>query len=197
MATMSLLGLYQYNGNLFDGLKLPEGVDRETLINNLLSETAEFEVIYPNAEFMAHMIAVWSAKELHVWEKLEKTLHFNYDPISNYDRTEEWTDENTGTVRNSANSCGGSSGTDTKKVAGYNSETLVTAEGSTSEVNSTLESRVEAEKNDNGKRSGRIFGNIGVTTTQQMIEEERRVSEFNISDYIIASFKRRFCLLVY
>ena len=195
--TLSLLGLYQYNGKLFDGLKLPEGVDRETVINNLLAETAEFEMLYPDAKFMAHMIAVWSAKELPIWEKLENTLHYNYDPISNYDKTEEWTDENKGTVRNTANSNGGTSGTDTKKVAGYNSETLVTSEGSTSEVNSTLESTVEAEKNDNGKRSGHVFGNIGVTTTQKMIEEERRVSQFNISDYIIDSFKRRFCLLVY
>ena len=197
MSTMSLLGLYQYNTNLFNGLKLPEGVDREIVINNLLAETAEFEVLYPDAEFMANMIAAWSAKELPIWEKLEKTLYYNYDPISNYDRTEEWTDENTGTVRNSANGNSGTSGTDTKKVAGYNSENLVTAESSTSEVNSTLESRVEAEKNDNGRRSGHIFGNIGVTTTQKMIEEERHVSQFNISDYIINSFKRRFCLLLY
>lgn len=195
--TLSLLGLYQYNKSVFDGFKLPEGVDREMLINNLLAETAEFEVIYPNAEFMANMIAVWSQKELPVWEKLEKTLHYKYDPISNYDRTEEWTDVNSGTVRNSSNSNGKSAGADTKKVAGYNSETLVTAEGTSTEVNSSIESRVEAEKNDNGKRSGHVFGNIGVTTTQQMIDAERRVSEFNISDYIIDSFKRRFCLLVY
>ena len=154
-------------------------------------------MLYPDAEFMEHMIAVWSAKELSVWEKLEKTLHYNYDPISNYDRTEEWTDENMGTVRNSANSNGRTTGTDTKKVAGFNSENLVSAEGTTSEINSGLESRVEAEKNDNSKRSGHIFGNIGVTTTQKMIEEERSVSQFNISDYIIDSFKRRFCLLVY
>ena len=195
--TLSLLGLYQYHNHIFDGLRLPEGVDRETLINNMLAETAELEIIYPDPEFLANMIAVWSAKNLPVWEKLENTLHYVYDPISNYDRTEEWADENTGTVRNRANSKSGTIGTDTKKVAGFNSENLVSAEGTTSEVNSTLESGIEAEKNDNGKRSGHIFGNIGVTTTQQMIEEERRVSEFNIYDYIIDSFKRRFCLLVY
>ena len=40
-------------------------------------------------------------------------------------------------------------------------------------------------------------GNIGVTTTQQMINEEREVDKFNLMDYIIDSFKKRFCLLVY
>lgn len=40
-------------------------------------------------------------------------------------------------------------------------------------------------------------GNIGVTTTQQMINEEREVDKFNLMDYIIDRFKQRFCLLVY
>lgn len=40
-------------------------------------------------------------------------------------------------------------------------------------------------------------GNIGVTTTQQMIEAERQLVKFNIYDYIIDSFKQRFCQLLY
>lgn len=40
-------------------------------------------------------------------------------------------------------------------------------------------------------------GNIGVTTTQQMIEAERQLVKFNIYDLIIDSFKQRFCLLLY
>lgn len=163
--TLSLLGLYQYNDQLFDGLRLPSGVNKETLVDNLLAETAEFEIIYPDPEFMANMIAVWSEKELPVWEKLENTLHYDYDPISNYDRHEEST--------NTGESLG--------KVAGYNASDLVNSSGASTDV----------------KRAARMWGNIGVTTTQQMIEEERRVSQFNISDYIIESFKRRFCLLVY
>lgn len=40
-------------------------------------------------------------------------------------------------------------------------------------------------------------GNIGVTTTQQMIEAEREIVKLNIYQYIIDDFKARFCLLVY
>ena len=43
----------------------------------------------------------------------------------------------------------------------------------------------------------RRTGNIGVTTTQKMIAEQREVAEFNIIDYITESFKNRFCLLIY
>ena len=162
---LSLLGLYQYNERLFDGLRLPKGVNKDTFVDNLLAETAEFEILYPEPEFMANMIAVWSEKELPVWEKLEETLHYDYDPISNYDRHEEST--------NIGESLG--------KVAGYNASDLVNSSGASTDV----------------KRTARMWGNIGVTTTQQMIEEERRISQFNISDYIIDRFKRRFCLMIY
>lgn len=170
---MSLLGLYNYNPDIFRGLQLPESVDKEKLVNNLLAECAEFEVLYPDADFFAFMVEVWSKKELPVWEKLYNTTNYEYDPISNYDRREEWEDK------------GNSSGNSTGKVAGFNSEELVNANGA--------ETSVENKSN----RTGRIHGNIGVTTTQQMIEEERRVVKFNLTDYIIDSFKRRFCLLIY
>lgn len=163
--TLSLLGLYQYNEQLFDGLRLPSGVNKDTFVNNLLVETAEFEILYPDPEFMANMIAIWSSKELPVWEELEKTRHYDYDPISNYDRNEEST--------NIGESLG--------KVAGYNATDLVNSSGASTDV----------------KRRARMWGNIGVTTTQQMINEQREVVKFNISDYIIDSFKRRFCLLIY
>ena len=45
--------------------------------------------------------------------------------------------------------------------------------------------------------AARMFGNIGVMSTQQMIEQERKVSQFNVIDYIIDSFKKRFCILIY
>lgn len=165
LGTLSLLGLYQYNDQLFDGLRIPDGVDKDTLVQNLLAETAEFEILYPDPEFMANMISVWSAKELPVWEELEKTRHYEYDPISNYDRNEEST--------NTGESLG--------KVAGYNATDLVNSSGASTDV----------------KRKARMWGNIGVTTTQQMINEQREVVKFNISDYIIESFIKRFCLLVY
>ena len=40
-------------------------------------------------------------------------------------------------------------------------------------------------------------GNIGVTTTQAMIREQREIVQFNLYEYITNSFKRQFCLMVY
>lgn len=47
------------------------------------------------------------------------------------------------------------------------------------------------------ERTLRRSGNIGVTTTQHMIAEEREIAIFNMVDTIIKDFKMRFVLSVY
>ena len=47
-------------------------------------------------------------------------------------------------------------------------------------------------------RNNHTSGNIGVTTSQQMLEQEIEVSaKLNVIKMIVESFKERFCLLVY
>lgn len=43
----------------------------------------------------------------------------------------------------------------------------------------------------------RVHGNIGVTSAQQMIMQEREVAEFCMVDYIVNDFISRFCVMVY
>ena len=102
-----------------------------------------------------------------------------------------------------------------EEVAGFNSEDLndskadTTTYGSKSESDNTTTTDQEGTdkgtssniKTDSGTvtngRESNFKGNIGVTTTQQMIQQQRDVVEFNIYDYIIGSFKRRFCLMLW
>ena len=54
------------------------------------------------------------------------------------------------------------------------------------------------EDSTSNSHTSRIRGNIGVTTSQQMLEQELEVApKLNITNYIVDSFKNRFCLLVY
>ena len=169
-ATMSLLGLYNWDDTILDGLIVPVGVDRSAVISNLLRECAELEILYPQPEALKFFVTEWAKERLPVWNRLEATLHYDYDPISNYDRKEEWEDE--------------SSGESEAMTAGYNSSGSDVPEAKSSATGKA-------------KRSGRAYGNIGVTTTQQMIEEERRVADFDMVQIIIQEFKKTFCLLVY
>lgn len=219
--TLSLLGLYTHDDTLFDNLVLPNGIDRENLIDNLLAETAELEILYPNYSFMKAMIGVWSKKELPIWEKQYATTQLDYNPIENYDRQESWTTSENGnrmnTTEGESTFTGSTEGTDSGSMSGeenhsksaYNSSTFTPTEKTarTQEETHTAEQTSDSTTSTSGKtneqntvnstHTSRTHGNIGVTTSQQMIEEERRVVEFNIIDYIVDSFKRRFCLLIY
>ena len=122
-ATVSLLGLKRLNEGILGELVVPEGVDIELVKDNLLAETAELEVIYPDAVFMQAMIGRWSAKELPVWDRLYKTTLLEYNPIENYDLNEKWTeDENT--TKNLDSEATGSSDTETDGNSKRDSETI-------------------------------------------------------------------------
>jgi hypothetical protein len=220
-AILSILGLYQYNPDIFNLFKLPDGVSLDTVRDNILMELAELELLYPSGTFMKTAIGIWSTKQLPVWEKLYATTNLEYNPIHNYDRTEEWTEKETGNRNESRTqsqeSSGESSGTvqnsgeDTVKsdVSAFNetsytpkelqTTTLGTENTSRGTAKQTTDITDDTDENSirNNSRTGRAFGNIGVTTTQQMIEAERNVVKFNIVDYIVEDFKKRFCLLIY
>ena len=228
-ATVSLLGLKRLNDGILGELVVPDGVDVELVKDNLLAETAELEVIYPDAMFMQAMIGRWSAKELPIWERLYKTTLLEYNPIENYDRMEEWT-EAEDTKKNTEADATGTSRTDTdgtstrqsntdgvindqKYVSAYNEVEFTPTERDnntqnekneseqkdvgTVSVKTSAENTTDETGNRNLLRKGRAHGNIGVTTSQQMIEAERDVALYNIIDVIINSFKNRFCLQVY
>ena len=213
-ATLSILGLYQYDDTIFDDISLPTSVDENILIPNLLAECAELELIYPDWDFMKMMIDAWSEKELPTWERIAELAALEYNPIENYDRREDAVDtENrkrdtnrTDTIENTSN--GNSvNNTDTlNRVAGFNTPALGVKDKSTtgnvSTVNNSGESKqsvIEGETDNSGRtHSSRIHGNIGVTTPAQMITSEMELApQLNVINYIIKSFKQRFCLLVY
>ena len=224
-ATLSILGLYQREPTLFDELELPGSMNKDVLIDNILYEAAPLEAYYPDPNFMKFMIGRWSFMNQSVWQKLYDTTVLEYNPIFNYDRTEEWSENEqmldkrtlTGTEMETStdNSSGEikSSGTIKSElnVSGYNESSYVPRE-QTIETPDTLTSNtsetdriVSIDKNDTENmdrkrdniRTGRAFGNIGVTTTQQMIQQERETVLFNMYKVITDSFIERFCLMIY
>ena len=117
-ATLSIMALYRYDSTLFDGLQLPEGVDKDTLVDNILLDAASLEVLYPDPVFLNRAITVWSRKRLRVWTELQKTLEYEYNPIDNYDRTETVTEgiERSGSGSSSRSGTNTGSGTGTTET---------------------------------------------------------------------------------
>jgi hypothetical protein len=226
---MSVYGLYQYDDTLFEELALPEGIDSETVINNILLDSMELETFIPDPAALKTAIGYWSRAQLSVWQHLKETTEYEYNPIWNKDGevTETETRNLAGSKSNTQtrNLSGTSGDTETRNLAGSGDTTTkngvnafngsgyadrdqsitnasttdtgtVQHSGSTSDTGTVQDS---GQSTDTGtiSRSRIEKGNIGVTTTQQMIKEEREIAEFNLVNYIVRSFIERFCLLVY
>ena len=173
VATLSLLGLYSFRGDILDDFKLPEGIDRDDFIEMLLFDTAELELLTPDPDIIKQLLGRWSNVRVNAWSKMLDTETVEYNPIHNYDRQEDWVDDGTG------------SSTTDLSVAGFNDADM--ADRERTGTGTTTQSR----------HTARISGNIGVTTTQQMLESERESRKYSTVYEIIGEFKERFCLLVY
>ena len=176
-ATVSLLGLKRLNEGILGELVVPEGVDIELVKDNLLAETAELEVIYPDAVFMQAMIGRWSAKALPVWDRLYKTTLLQYNPIENYDRQEKWTeDENT--TKNLDSEATGSSDTATDGNSKRDSETITStgtnkAVSAYNEVDFTPTEKVDVSAQTTDHETNSNEGNINVRSKDGLISDEK------------------------
>lgn len=327
---INLMTMLKLDATIMDDLLMPfTGNDRETCIANIVRETMPLSVSVTDPAILKYEIAVWSRKRLPVWTRLYNTLDLKYDPISNYNRTEEWVDraddrmrnatsgtadhnengttsgensanttvtdngthnsttdaKQTGTVKNDGknNSATNAKQTGTVSNSGTNSRTANTTENgtellqvqafnesaltdsekkttnqtqnvtengtadTTETTDMTVNTTVNGTQNNTettdmgtvttvagtdtntqtttagGTNSGttaghstdtsngtndtdsvhfsshkaRMYGNIGVTTTQQMIEQERSIALFDLFSVIINDFKSEFCILIY
>ena len=91
---LSIMGMYEYDNSLFDGLDVPtytdknnvvHVVDKTKVIQSILLNCAELEILYPNFETMKLAIGVWSASEQDTWRKMYATQMMEYNPLWNVD----------------------------------------------------------------------------------------------------------------
>lgn len=228
--TMTLIGLYNYNPTIFDLLTVPADINKDTLVDNILQRSGQFEVMYPDDEYIKFSIGAWSRKWQATFTRWTDALKIEYNPLENYDRQEDWTDDTTtsssdvgSSSSNTSSSDVGSSSsstsgktdsTTTNKVSAYDGGDNLTTrdqsitggtDSSDSSGNTTLtRSGTESSNNilsrsgtDNGVHSGRIHGNIGVTTSQQMLQAELDLGYWNIYEKITDLFLTEFIIPVY
>ena len=199
---VTLATLANYDPAIFNDIILPPSLDHRTLIDTIIYKYGELEVLYSAPAILQHSVGIWSRASQYTWEKLAATLTAEYNPIENYDRQEEsTTTSSANTTGNSTNRGNDSANlSDKNQVYGYNSlstpaDNSASTSASTSE--STSSSIYTSTNSADAKNVIRAHGNIGVTTTQEMLTEERKVAMFNIYDEIADDFRRRFLVWVY
>ena len=174
---VTIVGLYNYDDSLFDNMLLPDGIDRGNLIYNILERAGDFALLYPDFDFMKMMIGVWSKNCYVVITKLLRTTQVEYDPIENYNRRGEISRQASG--QSNSNSKNAQTAFDSIEFRDTDRQESAGTSAATEAVTEHL------------------HGNIGVTTTQQMIEQERKVSTYNIYDVVTRDFINRFCIELY
>lgn len=269
-AKITLFGIDSYFASMgqsvFDNLTLPAGITKDTLTDNIMLRGGEFEVQYADPDFIRSAIGAWSLKWQPTFKRWVDALAIEYNPLENYDRMEDWTDDTERsdatasesihsrnlessqvnsesadysqsdarhsdsdsdvttdrdkfnsppkhTVKRSAYDSNSyeplSEETDSGKwVEGTSSDsnessaTSSESKSSGSLVNSETGSESTADNassamNNNAVHSGRIHGNIGVTTSQQMLMQELELGYWNIYEKITELFLQDFTIPVY
>ena len=248
MARLTLWGIYQYDKTLFDNIVLPDGIDKDNLVSDIMRNSGDLYPYHQVPEYLKRNITFWFSRRLFDFDRMYKSLRMEYSPIENYDRIEDikreykdsGTDTETLTLGSSTTSkhtgsdtetttLGSSTtsshtGTDTdstqgggsneKGVSAYNEDGYTNREkdtethnsNNTQTYNSTVtntESGSDKTQTDYGKQrteteNTRIHGNIGVTTSQQMIESEMSLrAKYDIYKIISREFEREFLVQIY
>ena len=216
-AKITLIGMYKYgkdqNIDLFSGLTVPAGIDKTKLTNTILMNGAEFEVLYADLDYMQFLIGIWSDKWQHTMTRWAKALSIDYNPLENYDRIEDWLDssirsEKTGRSDSAMNWSAGYKDYGSSESVGtyaFDSSTVSPKDESSSSGggvdetgNQTMSTGNSDTKNaDNAIHTGRTHGNIGVTTSQQMLQSELDIARFNVYNEIADLFLQEFCIYTY
>lgn len=196
-------------------------VEKNVVINNMLLRYGEFEVLYPNPDFFKVAVKAVSDSLQPTFKRWIKAWNIEYNPLYNFDRYEKQTDntesksELNGEMHNNrSDSSDGidntnNGNTSTTSVTPYESDALHTQSQITDDGhdNRTIHSS-GADKSDSTNKStgnektdvnhdGHLYGNIGVTTSQQMLRDELDVSRWNIYDEIAKCFARELIIPVY
>ncbi len=214
---LTLRAMYNYDNTLFANLTFPAGIDSQLAIDRILNKSEEFEVVYSDFDYLKDRIGIWSEIWERTFQKWIDALSIDYDPLFNYDRHEEYSDarqrgyadnqkENSSSLSNTITGSNTSSSTkqdvSAYDVATFSDKDQETAGANTSQFGSgnasgDVSRDSTGTSNEIVKHDAHLYGNIGVTTSQQMLTDELKIAEWNLYEHISDIFINEFCILVY
>lgn len=204
--------LLDWDDTIFDGMVLPEdlddadGVVRGLIIDDIILRHGDTPLFIPDPAVMKYYVTSWSTRMLPVFTRMWAACQIEYDPIENYNRSEyrtETTEDTMGNTR-TLDTNTATTGTNTTEDS-VSAENVTTFSPDTKSVQTPdLDVADTGTVTDDGSYDGsltidsNIHGNIGVTTSQQMLEQELAlVPKLDIIRIISDSWAAEFCLAVY
>lgn len=191
---MTLYGMYQYDPTLFDGVVLPDGMDKTLMVNQIIRQSGDLFPYYQVPPQVKTAITEWFTRRKDNFAKLWQGFTAEYNPIENYDRQEDSTE--TPNITHTLSNSGQDASTNEADVQGYNGTDYVP----NSRTKSSGTSSTNGTDTESGTRTytSRIHGNIGVTTSAQMLEGELALRKgLDIYALIAAEFETDNLIQVY
>lgn len=190
LSKLTIAGLHQFtDGHIWDKLNLPEGIDKETLITEIIRQCSEFSVIYTEPIFLTEMIGKWSDKWFHNFDRWWKAYNFEYNALYNLEVEAIYTDDNKTATDDESHSNNSLVG----QKAAYNSDVFKNA---TNDIGRSDNSANTVVKTDNIRMEKR-FGNQGVTMSQEMLQAELDVWKNNVYEMMAEVFATEMCICIY
>ena len=192
---------------MLDGVTLPsDDLDVELLKSVIVERCGLLEPLYSEPETMKQVISIWFRS--HQWNiahviDLIKTA---YNPLENYDRHEDLergkTDTRNRTQTYSEDGTVITNQETERTVAAFNTSSYSPADKTVSDGRTTTETGGNTSGTDAGSENEHavnyIHGNIGVTTTQAMFQEELALlGGFNAYQYIAEMFSKDLMLSIW
>lgn len=208
MNFINLIELYGYD--MFNNITLPSGVNKDILINTIMDKCALYIPLYTDLALLSAKITNFFLKNFTVFSRLYEACTIEYEMINNYDRTETFSKTENKSEKQTAkdiakySSSTAQNGTNTALVSPYDANAFTNDTQLQSTDQSSLSSNNQVDNTTNlnsDTTSGynlRAYGNIGVTTSQQMLESELDIRpKLNIYEIIANFFYKEFVLFTY
>lgn len=184
-AGMTITGMLKMDPTLFNGLQLPAGTDRATLVDTIVFNYGDLMLTNTDITWTKNAITVWGKRHKYYLDELYKTLFYQYNPVENYDRYEESDDTGSGKANTSTESQTDSG------LSAFNSPGMTPD----SQVKDTGSSDVESSSKLH--HTSHIHGNIGVSTAMSMIKEQREIINISWYDEVAKLFASEFLIMIY
>ena len=179
--------MHLWDGDLFDDITLPTGMDKTTVVNQIMLDNGLLEVVYPEHDLLKGLIkAHFLARQLdyqRLWDAVSQT----YNPLYNLDRKNTLTEK----TERTDNATGTTATTNENKVSAFDSSTYQPSEELTGSTNSNTESQGQ----DVHTLESHEEGSIGVITPQDMLRREFDIrKDWNIYRFISMDFRDNFMI---
>ena len=191
--------ILEWDGTVFNNMQIPVGYNITDIVDHIIFKYGDTPLFIPEPTVLKYYIGQWSARRLPLWNRFIAAATAQYNPIENYDLSEQETMQHgkkityTGTVKVEQDD------TVTNTISADNSSTYVPDNQSVldGETNTSFTNRADTNSGTDTRRLNR-HGNIGVTSAQQMLNQELDIiGRLDVIDFIADDWHDEFCLSVY